>query len=77
MFLPRGDWPHGVNKGGGEEMPRQGCDFCTANLKDFNGCPGLDVEGDDDDCRDCEFRLFNIKNDLLLLREIQRLIKEA
>jgi len=36
------------------------CHYFTSSPLHFHGCPGLDVNGDSDECGECPYRLDNI-----------------
>ncbi len=36
------------------------CHYYTENPMYFHGCPGLDVNGDSDECGDCRYRLDSV-----------------
>jgi hypothetical protein len=41
------------------------CNFYYPNPKNFEGCPGLDFQGDDEQCGNCPYRLKNFKRLLM------------
>jgi len=45
-----------------EQMRYIDCKYYQSNFRDFDGCPGLDYAGDDEDCGDCPYRLFKVQS---------------
>jgi len=37
------------------------CRYYYPLIEEFDGCPGLDVGGDDEECGDCQYRLDKVK----------------
>jgi hypothetical protein len=52
------------------------CDFYRVDLDAFDGCPGLDYQGDDDECGQCPYRLENIKKLIATCRKNSNQAKE-
>lgn len=51
------------------EMGETDCTFYKSDIDQFNGCPGLDSAGDDENCGECLYRLDNVIKGLLVLHE--------